>query len=138
MNRPDTLAHPLVQMRAGVVIDSFPSQFRFAPPPSVNGLRIGDHNLDLLFETSWSFSSLTRPPAAARLGSVIDTEPSKIALYSLLGNASSPFHAEPAHFYLPENQSSPATRSVRRSRDCTPSGSSTSLPLPSTFGADAR
>jgi hypothetical protein len=48
-------------------------------------------------ETSYSFSNLPWSSRRHYIGALLQTDPPKIAVYSLTGNESSPFHAEPAH-----------------------------------------
>src|SRR5713101_4816572 len=64
----------------------------------------GPRQPDFLIETSPQLQHLPWPTRRHYIGALFQTGPPKMAVYSLTGNDSSPFHAEPAqlrHAMLP-------------------------------------
>jgi hypothetical protein len=61
-----------------------------------DGCESGPSQPDFLFETSCSFSNLPWPTRRHYIGAVVQTGLPKMAVYSLTGKDSSPFHAEPS------------------------------------------
>lgn len=109
------------------LIDSFPSPFRFAPARLCELRTIRCDFLPKPVAVSAATRSTSTRLSIARMG---EAGPSKMALYSLVGNPNSPFHAEPAQFSIVSNIVTGISFPISPGRIFMPTEPTQTVPLP--------